>query len=75
MATNGQPAVQERTFVVGAMREYQQTFLQVSLDNSILKFRKDGFVLKSGRISPYFFNAGMFNTGSLRLEREESCHH
>ena len=59
---------QERTFVVGAMQEYQQTFLQVSLDNSILKFRKDGFVLKSGRISPYFFNAGMFNTGRLLSE-------
>lgn len=50
------------------MRDYQQKFLQVSLDNSILKFRKDGFVLKSGRVSPYFFNAGMFNTGRLLSE-------
>lgn len=50
------------------MRDYQQRFLQVSLDNSILKFRKDGFILKSGRNSPYFFNAGMFNTGRLLSE-------
>lgn len=50
------------------MRDYQQKFLQVSLDNSILKFRKDGFVLKSARVSPYFFNAGMFNTGHLLSE-------
>jgi orotate phosphoribosyltransferase len=50
------------------MRDYQQRFLQVSLDNSILQFRKDGFTLKSGRNSPYFFNAGMFNTGRLLSE-------
>jgi orotate phosphoribosyltransferase len=50
------------------MRDYQQRFLQVALDNSILKFREDGFILKSGRNSPYFFNAGMFNTGRLLSE-------
>jgi orotate phosphoribosyltransferase len=50
------------------MREYQRQFLQVCLDNQILKFRKDGFVLKSGRISPYFFNAGLFNNGKLVLQ-------
>lgn len=47
------------------MRPYQHNFLQVSLDNDILKFRNEGFVLKSGRLSPYFFNAGLFNTGHL----------
>ena len=47
------------------MRPYQRDFLQVSLDNDILKFRDEGFVLKSGRLSPYFFNAGLFNTGHL----------
>jgi len=47
------------------MRPYQLDFLQVSLDNDILKFRNEGFVLKSGRLSPYFFNAGLFNTGRL----------
>jgi len=50
------------------MREYQRQFLQVCLDNEVLKFRKDGFVLKSGRISPYFFNAGLFNNGKLILQ-------
>ena len=47
------------------MRPYQRDFLQVSLDNDILNFRNEGFVLKSGRLSPYFFNAGLFNTGHL----------
>jgi len=47
------------------MRPYQRDFLQVSLDNDILNFRDEGFVLKSGRLSPYFFNAGLFNTGHL----------
>jgi orotate phosphoribosyltransferase len=47
------------------MKDYQREFLQVSLDNDILIFRKEGYVLKSGRLSPYFFNAGLFNTGYL----------
>ena len=41
----------------------QLDFLQVATDHKILKFGK--FTLKSGRKSPYFFNAGLFNTGSL----------
>lgn len=47
------------------MKDYQREFLQVSLDNSILNFRKEGYILKSGRLSPYFFNAGLFNSGAL----------
>jgi len=47
------------------MQDYQREFLQVSLDNAILKFRNEGFILKSGRLSPYFFNAGLFNSGNL----------
>ena len=47
------------------MQDYQREFLQVSLDNAILKFRNEGFILKSGRVSPYFFNAGLFNNGNL----------
>jgi orotate phosphoribosyltransferase len=47
------------------MKEYQRQFLQVSLDNAILNFRKEGYILKSGRLSPYFFNAGLFNSGHL----------
>ena len=41
--------------------EYQQFFLKFSLEQGVLKF--GSFVLKSGRTSPYFFNAGLFATG------------
>ena len=37
-------------------------FIQLALDNNVLKFGK--FTLKSGRISPYFFNAGEFYQGN-----------
>ncbi|PUU76011.1 phosphoribosyltransferase-like protein [Tuber borchii] len=42
---------------------FKQTFLQTLLQFKILKFGT--FTLKSGRQSPYFFNAGLFNTGTL----------
>jgi len=43
------------------MQAYQKEFLQFVIDNEILRFGE--FTLKSGRTSPYFFNAGLFNTG------------
>lgn len=43
------------------MLNYQREFIQFTLDCGVLKF--GSFKLKSGRISPYFFNAGLFNTG------------
>ncbi len=43
------------------MLDYQKQFIQYALDCNVLKFGE--FKLKSGRISPYFFNTGLFNTG------------
>lgn len=43
------------------MNKNQQEFIQFALDNDVLKFGK--YTLKSGRLSPYFFNAGLFNSG------------
>ncbi|QIQ21318.1 orotate phosphoribosyltransferase [Zophobihabitans entericus] len=43
------------------MKPYQRQFIQFALDRQVLKFGE--FTLKSGRKSPYFFNAGLFNTG------------
>jgi orotate phosphoribosyltransferase len=48
------------------MRDYQQQFIRFCLDLGVLRFGE--FTLKSGRISPYFFNAGLFNTGGAMLE-------
>ncbi len=44
------------------MHEYQREFIRFALDREVLRF--GDFTLKSGRKSPYFFNAGLFNTGS-----------
>jgi len=43
------------------MKEYQKQFIEFAIEKQVLKFGE--FTLKSGRISPYFFNAGLFNTG------------
>ena len=43
------------------MQDYQQQFIEFALSKGVLKFGQ--FTLKSGRTSPYFFNAGLFNTG------------
>jgi orotate phosphoribosyltransferase len=44
------------------VQAYQQAFLDFAISQGVLKFGE--FTLKSGRISPYFFNAGLFQTGS-----------
>jgi orotate phosphoribosyltransferase len=43
------------------MRGYKTGFIELALEVGVLKFGQ--FKLKSGRISPYFFNSGLFNTG------------
>lgn len=43
------------------MHDYQKEFIDFVVKHEILRFGE--FTLKSGRISPYFFNAGLFNTG------------
>ena len=45
------------------MKEYQKTFLNLALDAKALEF--GSFTLKSGRTSPYFFNAAKMLTGNL----------
>ncbi|MCQ8129287.1 orotate phosphoribosyltransferase [Methylomonas rivi] len=44
------------------MLDYQRQFIAYALECGVLKFGE--FQLKSGRISPYFFNTGLFNTGA-----------
>jgi len=43
------------------LKDYQQRFIDLAIEYDVLKFGE--FTLKSGRVSPYFFNAGNFNTG------------
>jgi orotate phosphoribosyltransferase len=43
------------------MKAYQRDFIEFAMAKEVLKFGE--FTLKSGRKSPYFFNAGLFNSG------------
>ncbi|ODS24131.1 orotate phosphoribosyltransferase [Candidatus Endobugula sertula] len=44
------------------MQPFQQHFIQLAIEHQVLSFGE--FTLKSGRVSPYFFNAGRFQTGA-----------
>ncbi|MBB5320828.1 orotate phosphoribosyltransferase [Marinobacter oulmenensis] len=48
------------------MHDYQQKFIEFAIQRNVLRFGE--FTLKSGRTSPYFFNAGLFNTGNDLLQ-------
>ena len=43
------------------MHQYQKDFLDFAIEQQVIRFGE--FTLKSGRLSPYFFNAGLFNSG------------
>jgi orotate phosphoribosyltransferase len=53
------------------MQDYQREFLDLAIERGALCFGE--YTLKSGRISPYFFNAGLFNSGHA-LARLGRCY-
>ena len=48
------------------MQDYQKAFIELARRHDVLKFGE--FTLKSGRVSPYFFNAGAFASGGALAE-------
>lgn len=48
------------------MHDYQRQFIELALARRALRFGE--FTLKSGRVSPYFFNAGLFNDGAALMQ-------
>lgn len=55
-----------------SLAPYQEQYIELSLNSGILRFGGP-FTLKSGRKSPYFFNAGLFNTGS-KIQKVAECY-
>src|SRR3990167_1091881 len=56
---------------IALLKTHQQDFIRFALQKNVLKFGE--FTLKSGRTSPYFFNAGLFNDG-LSLATLGQCY-
>ncbi|WP_431024688.1 orotate phosphoribosyltransferase [Halomonas sp. H5] len=53
------------------MQPYQREFIEFAIQQGVLRFGE--FTLKSGRVSPYFFNAGLFKSGAA-LARLGRCY-
>jgi len=51
---------------LNTMQENKKRFIELAIKYEVLRFGE--FTLKSGRISPYFFNAGLFNSGYALAE-------
>ena len=51
------------------MNDYRRDFIAFAIASGVLRF--GSFVTKSGRTTPYFFDAGLFNTGGRRGVRAE----
>ena len=45
------------------MSSIQHKFIEFCIESKVLRFGE--FKTKAGRLSPYFFNAGLFNTGAM----------
>lgn len=56
---------------MASMHAYQEEFLALAIEREVLRFGE--FTLKSGRTSPYFFNAGRFDSGAA-LARLGACY-
>ncbi|GKW49572.1 orotate phosphoribosyltransferase [Halomonas sp. NCCP-2165] len=54
-----------------SMQPYQREFIEFAIEQGVLRFGE--FTLKSGRVSPYFFNAGLFKSGAA-LARLGRCY-
>jgi orotate phosphoribosyltransferase len=52
--------------LINNMQDYQTSFIELARQHDVLKFGE--FTLKSGRKSPYFFNAGAFSSGAALAE-------
>ena len=61
ITTKPKPAIIQKPDVVQQMRAYKREFLDLAMELGVLRFGE--FTLKSGRVSPYFFNAGLFSSG------------